>query len=83
MTLPFASVVSLPPFERPEQAELLRVERVSPPPERTRPLIVEEAAVAFSASEATLKSGKADLKSAGPLAFGPEGILFVGDSAGD
>ena len=31
---------------------------------------------------AGLKSGKADLKSAGALAFGPEGILFVGDSAG-
>lgn len=29
-----------------------------------------------------LKSGKADLKSAGPLAFGPSGILFVGDSLG-
>jgi hypothetical protein len=29
-----------------------------------------------------LRPGKADLKSAGPLAFGPEGILFVGDSMG-
>ncbi len=27
----------------------------------------------------SLKPGKADLKSAGALAFGPEGILFVGD----
>jgi len=27
-----------------------------------------------------LKSGKADIKSASQLAFGPEGILFVGDS---
>src|SRR5262245_36906541 len=27
-----------------------------------------------------LKSGKAELKSAAQLAFGPEGILFVGDS---
>jgi hypothetical protein len=26
--------------------------------------------------------GKADVKSAGPLAFGPDGILFVGDSMG-
>jgi len=26
--------------------------------------------------------GKAELKSAGPLAFGPDGILFVGDSLG-
>src|SRR5215467_8335118 len=27
----------------------------------------------------SLKAGKADLQSAGPLAFGPEGILFVAD----
>ena len=40
-------------------------------------------AVAFGAvSSAQLKTGKAELKSAGPLAFGPEGVLFVGDSAG-
>ena len=31
---------------------------------------------------ATMKSGKADLKSAGVMAFGPDAILFVGDSAG-
>ncbi|MEZ5352323.1 MAG: hypothetical protein R2762_06765 [Bryobacteraceae bacterium] len=31
---------------------------------------------------ATLQPGKADLKSAGPLAFGPDGILFVGDPMG-
>ncbi|MBK5293500.1 MAG: hypothetical protein JJE04_17725 [Acidobacteriia bacterium] len=31
---------------------------------------------------ATLQPGKAALKSAGPLAFGPEGILFVGDFMG-
>ncbi|HEY6555588.1 MAG TPA: hypothetical protein VI669_19680 [Vicinamibacteria bacterium] len=30
----------------------------------------------------SLKAGKAGLASAGPLAFGPDGILFVGDSAG-
>jgi hypothetical protein len=29
---------------------------------------------------AVLTPGKADLKSAGPLAFGPDGVLFVGDS---
>lgn len=28
------------------------------------------------------KTGKAELKSAGPLAFGPPGVLFVGDSQG-
>src|SRR5581483_7658217 len=31
---------------------------------------------------AVLQSGKAELKSAGPLAFGPDGILFVGDTVG-
>lgn len=30
----------------------------------------------------SLKSGKPDLKSVGPLAFGPQGILFVGDPKG-
>ncbi len=30
----------------------------------------------------SLKAGKAELKSAGSLAFGPEGILFVGDPMG-
>jgi len=30
----------------------------------------------------SLKAGKADLKSAGALAFGPDAVLFVGDSMG-
>src|SRR5262249_42709311 len=30
----------------------------------------------------SLKTGTPDLKSAGPLAFGPEGILFIGDPQG-
>ena len=30
----------------------------------------------------SLKKGTPDIKSAGPLAFGPEGILFVGDPMG-
>lgn len=38
------------------------------------------ARLAFGAN-AGLQSGKADLKSTGPMAFGPNGILFVGDSA--
>ena len=29
-----------------------------------------------------LKAGNPDLQSAGPLTFGPDGILFVGDSKG-
>ena len=41
------------------------------------------ASLAFSATlSSSLKTGKADLKSAGPIAFGPEGILFVGDPMG-
>ncbi len=40
------------------------------------------AALAFSASIAGLTTGKAPLKSSGPLAFGPNGVLFVGDSTG-
>src|SRR4051794_41341780 len=31
---------------------------------------------------ASLKTGTPDLKSAGPLAFGPDGILFIGDTRG-
>ncbi len=39
--------------------------------------------VASSAARAGgLKEGKPDLKSIGPLAFGPDGVLFVGDTAG-
>jgi hypothetical protein len=38
------------------------------------------AALAFGAS--TMTTGKAGLKSAGALAIGPDGILFVGDTAG-
>src|SRR6185437_6181729 len=41
------------------------------------------AAMAMAADPtASLKQGKPDLKSAGPLTFGPEGILFVGDTKG-
>jgi hypothetical protein len=45
-------------------------------------LVCLTAALAFGAAADSLKAGKAPLKSAGPLAFGPEGILFVGDAAG-
>jgi hypothetical protein len=41
------------------------------------------AMMSFSANMTdSLKPGKADLKSAGVMAFGPEGVLFVGDSIG-
>jgi hypothetical protein len=47
-------------------------------------VILATAASLAAASNLTsgMQSGKADLKSAGPLAFGPEGILFVGDPIG-
>ena len=38
------------------------------------------AVMAFAAPPNGLVSGKADVKSAGPLAFGPDGVLFLGDS---
>jgi hypothetical protein len=40
------------------------------------------ATAGFAQLTNSLTVGKADLKSAGALAFGPEGILFVGDSTG-
>ena len=47
-------------------------------------LVTLACALALAAPPATtgMTTGKADLKSAGPLAFGPEGVLFVGDSLG-
>jgi hypothetical protein len=40
------------------------------------------AVLALPAFGQDLKKGTPDLKSAGPLAFGPEGVLFVGDAIG-
>ena len=37
---------------------------------------------ALTAQGADLTKGKPDIKSAGPIAFGPHGLLFVGDSQG-
>ncbi len=42
-------------------------------------LITTASSADYSSS---LTAGRAELQSAGPLAFGPEGILFVGDSMG-
>ena len=40
-------------------------------------------AIASAASvPSNLTAGKADMKSAGPLAFGPDGVLFAGDPMG-
>src|SRR5687768_7092900 len=45
-------------------------------------LVAVSAGLGFGASLTdSLKAGKVDLKSAGALAFGPEAILFIGDSA--
>jgi len=43
-------------------------------------VITMVAASALSAADWGLAKGNADLKSAGPLAFGPDGILLVGDT---
>jgi len=40
------------------------------------------AALVLAAAPHNLQAGKADLKAAGALAFGPDGILFVGDTPG-
>jgi hypothetical protein len=40
------------------------------------------AILALCAATSNLQTGKAELKSAGSLAFGPDGVLFVGDTAG-
>src|SRR4051794_19735682 len=39
-------------------------------------------AAIFAFGATTMQTGKASLKSAGALAIGPDGVLFVGDSAG-
>lgn len=44
--------------------------------------ILAGSALAASRPEGLDKVGKPDLKSAGPLAFGPDGVLFVGDPRG-
>jgi hypothetical protein len=45
-------------------------------------LVVFAAAMALGANLAGMKTGKAELKSAGVLAFAPDGVLLVGDSVG-
>src|SRR5262245_40061815 len=45
-------------------------------------VIVLFATIGLAQLTSSLKPGKADLKSAGALAFAPEGILLVGDSLG-
>ncbi len=45
-------------------------------------VLVVTAAWAPGAGTETLRYGRAALQSAGPLAFGPDGILFAADSAG-
>ena len=45
-------------------------------------IVCLSATIAFGASNAGMTKGKVQLKTAGPLAFGPDGILFIGDSLG-
>src|SRR5262245_24609973 len=52
------------------------------------PILAALIAVGFSTAAGaagltdSLKAGKAELRSAGALAFGPDGVLFVGDGLG-
>lgn len=45
-------------------------------------LLVSVPTLVAAPANAGMTAGKVDLKSAGPLAFGPEGVLFIGDSLG-
>jgi hypothetical protein len=45
-------------------------------------LLVAAAPLAAADLAASLKPGSVELKSSGPLTFGPEGILFIGDPQG-
>jgi len=46
-------------------------------------LFVSVSALVIAAPATTgMTAGKVDVKSAGPLAFGPDGVLFIGDSLG-
>jgi hypothetical protein len=45
-------------------------------------VLVAAAGTLAAAEDAKLKKGTPDLKAAGKLAFGPDGILFVGDAQG-
>jgi len=46
-------------------------------------LFVSLSALVVAAPATTgMTAGKVDIKSAGPLAFGPDGVLFIGDSLG-
>ncbi len=45
-------------------------------------LVAGGVAIGADAANGLTENGKPDLKSAGPLAFGPKGVLFVGDTQG-
>src|SRR5947208_16445427 len=45
-------------------------------------IVLALAAAAYAAPTGLDQTGKPDLKSAGSLAFGPKGVLFVGDPQG-
>ncbi len=48
----------------------------------TAGMIMTAAAARAGDPTASLKQGNPQIKSAGPLGFGPDGILFVGDTKG-
>jgi hypothetical protein len=62
----------------------LRGEEIDMMVKPRRLLLIAAATLAMASpmKAAGLQRGTPDIKSAGPLAFGPDGILFVGDSTG-
>src|SRR5713226_6861005 len=77
------------PFRSHTTRGFLFQERIQPMVPRIRLAWAALTAVVLVAGSAqaadltsSLKKGTPDLKSAGPLAFGPDGILFVGDTQG-
>src|SRR5579872_4519057 len=69
---------SSPPMEEPAMSRLLSSVLCA----SLTLCIAAGTALAVAAPAGLDKTGKPDLKSAGQLAFGPEGVLFVGDAQG-
>src|SRR5713226_462718 len=77
------------PFRSHTTRGFLFQERIQPMVPRIRLAWAALTAVVLVAGSAqaadltsSLKKGTPDIKSAGPLAFGPDGVLFVGDTQG-
>ena len=80
----FAQNRNSPPSLEPRGASPLSTKEPTMKPLRSLLTLLACAAVAGTASAASstagMKEGKVELKSAGPITFGPEGVLLIGDS---